>query len=493
MLVSDAAISGAVDPLVFGHRLRHFRRKAGLTLQKLGERVKRPAPYLSQLENGHVEPKIGLLNELAQALDCSVADLLAQTPPNRRAELEIAVERIQHEPAYRQLALPVLKPSAKVPDDVLEHIVTLYGAFSSDDQPNLEEPSADEVLVANARLRTEMRERSNYFAEIEAVAADALRAANYAGFGPISERTLIDLAEHFGFTVSRVKDLPRSARSVTDLASRIIYIPQRNEMPTRSARSVVLSTLGHFALQHSDPDTIVDYLRQRVESNYFAGAVLAPESAAVPFLREAMAAHDISAEDLKEVFYISYEMASHRITNLATRHLDLPVHFLRTDDDGVISKAYENDGVPLPIDSHGAPEGRQVPAGWGPRQVFRSADTYSLHNQYTETPNGTYWCVTHVVAANDPPNAVTLGTDSVHARHFRGSDTERHVSAGLSAAQAAKVDPSLRQTWAGNAWPSARDREFVLAGSGGGSFSPFPGVEMDEVYVFLERQAAADV
>lgn len=480
--------------MVIGHRVRHYRRRAGLTLQRLGERVGRPAPYLSQLENGRVEAKVGLLSDIAGALDCSLAEILDPSPPNRRAELEMAIARYQDEPLYAELGLPVLKPSARVPDEVLEHIVALYRSYSASEnasghKPPTADPIPDEVRVANADLRTEMRARSNYFGEIEAVASDALRAANYSGFGPISERTLIDLADHFGFSVDRVQDLPRSARSVTDLANRVIYIPQRNEMPTRSARSVVLSTLGHFALEHSDPATIVDYLRQRVESNYFAGAVLAPESAAVPFLREAKAAQDLSAEDLKEVFYISYEMASHRITNLATRHLDIPVHFLRTDDDGVISKAYENDGVPLPADSHGALEGRQVPPGWGPRQVFRSDDTYSLHYQYTDTPAGTFWCVTHVEADHDPPNAVTLGTDSVHARHFRGSDTERLVSGAPADEDTETVDPRLRKRWEGAAWPSARDREFVLAGSGGAGFSPFPGVEMDEVYTFLDRHA----
>ena len=91
----------------------------------------------------------------------------------------------------------------------------------------------------------------------------------------------------------------------------------------RQARSVVLQTLGHFALDHSDTRDFGDYLRQRIESNYFAAAVLAPEGPAVEFLREADAAEDISVEDLKEVFYISYEMATHRFTNLATQHLEI--------------------------------------------------------------------------------------------------------------------------------------------------------------------------
>ena len=48
----------------------------------------------------------------------------------------------------------------------------------------------------------------------------------------------------------------------------------------RSARSVIAQTLGRFALGHRDPADFEDYVRQRVEANYFAGALLAPEQAA---------------------------------------------------------------------------------------------------------------------------------------------------------------------------------------------------------------------
>jgi predicted transcriptional regulator len=35
---------------------------------------------------------------------------------------------------------------------------------------------------------------------------------------------------------------------------------------------------------------------------------------------------DLSVEDLRDVFAMSYEMAAHRFTNLATHHLGLPCH-----------------------------------------------------------------------------------------------------------------------------------------------------------------------
>ncbi|MEO2155746.1 MAG: helix-turn-helix transcriptional regulator, partial [Acidimicrobiales bacterium] len=61
----------AFDRIVLGHRLRHLRRGAGLTLSELGARIGRPASYLSQVENGRIEPKLGVLGDLATALDCS--------------------------------------------------------------------------------------------------------------------------------------------------------------------------------------------------------------------------------------------------------------------------------------------------------------------------------------------------------------------------------------------------------------------------------------
>ncbi|MEQ8717687.1 MAG: helix-turn-helix domain-containing protein [Acidimicrobiales bacterium] len=482
--------TGRLDLTVLGHRARHFRKRAGLTLGQVGEQVGVSAPYLSQVENGHSEPRLALVSDIAAALGVTASDLLDPTPPSRRAELEMRVEAMQADPSYVSLSLPELKPGARVPDDVLEHLVTVYDAWRNTDR-GADGAAVDPVRQANARLRAEMRDRSNYFAEIEAAAAEALAAGGYGGVGPISERTLLDVAAHYGFTINRVQDMPKSARSVTDLASRAIYIPQRNEMPTRAARSVVLSTLGHFALSHRDPGDVDEYLRQRVESNYFAGAVLAPESAAVPFLREAAEAGDLSAEDLKEVFYVSYEMATHRLCNLLTRHLDIPVHFLRTDEAGVVTKAYENDGVPFPTDVEGSPDGQQVPATWGPRQVFRSEDTFALHYQYTDTVAGTFWCVTHVEADRSPHNAVTMGTDDAHARCFRGSDTTRRLVSGQSTGEGGLSSSQLEARWAGRTWPSARDREFVLdAATSDGDFSPFPGVEMSEVYAFLERHAS---
>lgn len=476
---------------ILGKRVRHFRKIAKLTLDDVSAVVGKPSSYLSQLENGLNDPRASLVESLAEALDCTIQELNDPNPPSRRDELELAVEKAQQDPRYQDLNLPPFRPTAKTPDEALEHIASLYSTVVSLDEAAAIRPGDDE-RKANNDLRRLMRERNNYFADIEMEAQKVLDAVGYDGTGAISERTLIDIVAYYGFTVERVQDLPGSTRSITDQRGRTIFIPQRNSVPNRSARSIILQTLGHFVLGHRDSDDFSDYLRQRVESNYFAGAVLAPERAAVKFLNESYERKDISVEDLREVFYISYESAAHRLTNLATEHLGITLHFLRSDDEGVIWKAYQNNDVPMPTDLDGTAEGQRLCRRWGTRQAFESDSAYDLHYQWTETPTGKYWCVTYVEADRRPPHAVTVGTDADQAQYFRGSETERQ-SVSTCPDPMCCQQPAAQQSnrWRRVAWPSARDRSHVTSGlpAERPPFTKFPGVDMIEVYEFLDRHS----
>lgn len=472
--------------LILGHRLRHRRRELGLTLAELSKLTGRSSAYLSRLENGRVEPRFGFLATLAKALNTTTAFLLEQSAPDHRTELEIELEQLQDLQAYQELDLAPVKPSAQMTDDVLEHLVALGRALAHQPKPSLN--AIEEARRANAALRDEMRERDNYFSEIEQVAAEGLARAGYPGSGPISERVLTEIVRGYGFRIERVPGLPRTARSITDTRNKVIYIRDQSDLKVRQARSVVLQTLGHFALEHAGTTDFGDYLRQRVESNYFAAAVLAPEAPAVELLREAMQRGDISVEDLKETFYVSYEMAAHRFTNLATIHLGIPVHFLRTDAEGVINKGYSNDGIPFPTASDGGLEGERLPRQWGARQAWEARGHFLLHEQYTVTDHGEYFCVTYIETAVDRnPYAITLGTTAEHASSLRGSETLRREYARSSDVE---PDPRLERDWRDVAWPSAAERSHVLSAlpPATRSFTPFPGIDLLDVYRFLDRQ-----
>lgn len=476
-----------LDLVTFGQRLRHLRRTRGFTLADLGGRVGRAPSQLSLLENGRREPKLSLLTALATALDVPMNDLLRKQPPSRRAQLEIALEQAQRDPIYAQLGLGHLKVSKRVPNEVLEHILALYEELRRRQARPTATP--EEARAANAELRLHMRERGNYFPSIEEVAAETLDAVGHRS-GPLSQSTILAIVAHHGFSLHYASDLPRSVRSVTDLRNRRIYL-KRESLGMHSPRTILLQSLGHLALGHAMPKDFGDFLRQRVEANYFAAATLIPEQAAVEFLREAKQNRSLSVEDLRDVFSVSYEMAAHRFTNLATHHLDLPVHFVKSDESGIIYKAYENDGVMFPADAQGAIEGQRACRQWSSRRVFASQDRFSLYYQYTDTPSGTYWCVSHVDPSQERGFAVTLGAPYAESRWFRGRETTNRTTSGCPTGECCIRPPAdLAERWEGLAWPSARAHSHVLAALPPGTF---PGVDEAEVYSFLDRHGPGAV
>ncbi len=461
------------DPLIFGQRVRHVRRQRGLTLEQLGGLIGRPAPYLSMVENGKREPKLRLINQISEALGTTAADLLSHEPPSRRAALEVEVERIQTDPLYRRLGLPNLRVTVGTPDAALEHIVSLYGAWRQ-----AMADSSDEVELmrqAVVKLRVAAREAGNHRPEVEAVAAAALEAVGYEGNGALSQRIVMDLAEHFGFEVHSVAGFPATARSLVDRENGVLYIPQRDALRTRAARFVIFQSLAHVALGHTIPADYPTFLAQRLEANYLAGAFLLPEAPAVAQLRQAKERRDLAVEDLKDRFYTSYEAAAHRFTNLATAHLDIPTHFLRTDEQGIIRRSYENDGIPLPADTSGIVDGNRVCKEWPARAAFRSDETYDIYHQYTDTPAGTYWSSAHVEADRHPPHTISVGTDFEHARWFRGRGTQHE------AVSRCPTGPCCREpkgAWDERLWPVPLSLSHRIQALPQG---PFPGVDLREL------------
>lgn len=474
--------SGAFDPFSLGRRLRHLRKEQGLTLAQVSERSGIAASQLSLLENGKREARLSTLQRLARIYGATLDDLTAPVP-SRRAQLEIELERYMHSPLARERELPAVRISPRMPMDVLEALVRLHKELASDAAERIATP--EEARRANAQLRDEMRERDNYFGELEAEAAKLLQRVGYTS-GPLSQHLIGEIAEHLGFTLHQADDLPHSTRSVTDLKHMRIYLPiarTRDHEP----RSVLLQALGHFILGHEPPRSYGEFLRQRVETNYFAAALLMPEGPAVRHLQESKAARQIAVEDLRDAFAVSYEAASHRFTNLATKHLDIPVHFQRVHESGIIYKAYENDGVTFPKDNLGAIEGQPVCRYWTSRQVFDVSDKFNAFNQYTDTPSGTYWCTARVEYADSGIFSTCIGVRYKDSKWFRGRETrEKSVSGCPDPGCCRRAPEELTRRWAGHAWPSARTHAHLLAALPPGTF---PGVDDTEVFQFLDSHA----
>lgn len=474
-------ISTDFDSVALGRWIRHYRKTKGLTLDQLAKAIDASPSHLSLIETGQREARVTMLSKIADALDIPIASLMSPPKADRRTELTISLEHAQRSDLYSSLALRKVRVGPNLPTDALEALVGLHQELVR--RSSIAAATPEEARKANAQLRISMKKRNNYFREIEDEARQLLRAVKHQG-GPLGERRIEQLTRHLGFELVYVPNLPHSTRSLTDLKNRRIFI-QESETIGRDPRTVVLQALGHQVLKHQPPTNFADFLRQRVEVNYFAAALLISEEHAVPLLQRAKEGRYIAVEDLRDAFSVSYETAAHRFTNLATEHLGLQVHFLRVHESGTIYKAYENDNLPLPTDSLGSIEGQLACKHWASRAVFQARTPGVSFYKYTDTPNQTYWSAAQSEQTSAGHFSVSVGVTFADSKWFRGRETtHRTQSTCPDLACCKEPAAALQEKWAGYAWPSAHAHSHLLAALPPGTF---PGVDATEVFEFLEK------
>ena len=480
---ADAAEELEVDALTIGRRIRQLRTERSITLDELAAAVDRAPSQLSMIENGKREPKLTLLRAIARALDTTIDAVLEAGPLDERSSLEISLERAMKGSTFQSLGIEPFRIGKAIPTGMLKTVLALQGEIERLQDEHAATP--EEARRANVALRRLMRSQNNYFPDLEEHAREILDAVNHPG-GPLTQRTASDIAAHLGFTLHYVSDLPQTTRSVADIKNGRLYLSSALTAKG-DPRTAVLQALSSRMLGHEEPVSYASFLRQRVETNYLTGALLIPEAHAVPFLQEAKSRKAISIEDLRDAYSVSYETAAHRFTNLATRHLDIRVHFLKVHESGTITKAYENDDVNFPTDTLGSIEGQMCCRKWTSRVVFDEPDRFNPYYQYTDTGNGTYWCTARVESSTDGDHSVSVGVRFDDTRWFIGRETtNRGVSRHAVDVCCRRAPANLEEAWRKHSWPNVRTPRTLLATLPTGAF---PGVDTTDVYEFLEAHA----
>ena len=487
LVEARSAHASETDALTLGRRVRELRKRQGMTLEQLAAAIDRAPSQVSAIENGKREPRLPVLRALAQSLGTTIDELLDDAAPTERAALEIAVERAQRGAVFKSLGLQPVRVSPATSDETLRAILGLHQEVERLHHERAATP--EEARRANTELRAQMRVRGNYYADLERASRELLESVGYAG-GPVSQQVIADIAAKLGFTLHYVSNLPHSTRSVIDRRNGRIYLGSAQQ--SRDARAPILRAIASIVCRHEEPRNYGDFLTQRVEANYLAGAVLLPEQSAVAQIAEARKQRQISMEDLRDAFGVSYEMAAHRFTNLATEHFGLPVHFMKAHESGTLIKAYENDGVRFPSDALGNLEGAIVCRNWTARTVFSQPDRFNPWYQYTDMAHGgTYWCTSRVERAKEGMYSVSVGVAFDAVKWFRGRDTpHRHQSNCPDETCCRKASSNLTKKWEAAAWPEAATPTSLLAALPTGTF---PGVDAHEVYEFLEAQEAGSI
>ena len=149
-------------------------------------------------------------------------------------------------------------------------------------------------------------------------------------------------------------------------------------------------------------------------ANYFAGALLLPYGEFITEVERTR--YDV--ELLSNLFEMSYEAVAHRVCNLGDpKRPGIPMHFVRCDLAGNISKRYSATGLRFP-------EGTGSCAKWAVHQAFLTPSV--ITKQYSEMPDGaTFFCFAKVTVQPQKGSlvrgttyAIGLGTHADAAKHL---------------------------------------------------------------------------
>ena len=192
-----------------------------------------------------------------------------------------------------------------------------------------------------------------------------------------------------------VEDLPRSVRSVTDLRNRRIYLKQEPVGSTRRGRSCCrrsATSCSAMTCRATSPTSSGSGSR-RTTSPPRCSCRRQPPRRSWPTPSRPGTCR---VEDLRDVFSVSYEMAAHRFTNLATHHLGLPVTSSRTTRAASSTRPTRTTAWCCPPTRRVRSRASGMCRQWAGRRVFAAADRFRPYCQYSDTPSGTYWCIAHV-------------------------------------------------------------------------------------------------
>lgn len=222
----------------------------------------------------------------------------------------------------------------------------------------------------------------------------------------------------------RSAPLPKGLARQLAPSGRVLQVSET--MPRESATFSVAHHLAQLAASEeieailegsSLPEEALGLARNALAS-YFAGALLMPYE---PFLQ---ACKDLryDVERLEYRFHCSFEQVCHRMTTLQRPgQAGVPMHLIRTDVAGNISKRFSLSGIHIPRHAGACPR-------WNVHTAFLQPGR--LNVQISEMPDGRrFFCLARSIEKgghghNAPRRQVSigLGCDIVHARKLVYSD-----------------------------------------------------------------------
>ncbi|MCA9676481.1 MAG: DUF2083 domain-containing protein [Kofleriaceae bacterium] len=421
-----------MDTATIGQRLRELRLAKDLSQADMARQLEISPAYLNLLEKGRRTMQFPLLLRALELLGVELERFMASASHDHPEDV---LAHLLDDPLAKTLQLDE-DDVRKLRDEprVATTIAALFHLYKNTRaQLDVALSKLDDGVPApmgyapGDEVIDFLQAHKNYFAELEAAAEEIHADARLPRRFP-SEQLAQVLRDRFGLTVTIAPpDAEGSLVRAYDPAARSLQLS--SELSEQTTKFQLGHVVGLLVLEQSRlHERLVADLRPRHAetarlikihlANYFAGALLLPYG---DFFAEVQRTrYDVAL--LAKLFASSWEMVAHRMCNLADpRRPGVPLHFLRVDVAGNISKRYSASGLRFPYGHGSCPK-------WAVHAAFMSPALVT--KQYSVMPDGsTFFCFARVVSEPAAGSlvrgvnyAIGVGTAADDAHHLVYAD-----------------------------------------------------------------------
>lgn len=410
--------AGAMDELQIGGRISRLRRQARVSQADLAAAIGISGSYLNLIEHDRRKITVPLLLKISGYFGVDANELASNDESRLTGDLmEMFGDEIF---ADADITNVEVRDLARSNPQAGRAVLRLYDRYRTVGlAPKTETPEL--FHRATDLISDFLQTNANHFPTVEA-AAERVRADIDAGADEFASGLRAYLLNVFGHTV-RFAALPDGVTRSFDPARDRLLISEI--LPPETATFLIALHLGQLAagleinaLIADLPEGDAPHLGRRVLAAYFAAALIMPYAS----FHAAARAYRYDIDRLGRRFGASFEQVCHRMTTLQRPGmLGIPLHLVRTDIAGNISKRFSLSGIRIPRHSGACPR-------WNVYLAFLQPDRINV--QISQTPEGErFFCIAKATSKGDARFAaplrhfsIGLGCSILHAREMVYSD-----------------------------------------------------------------------
>ncbi|MEM9079183.1 MAG: helix-turn-helix domain-containing protein [Verrucomicrobiota bacterium] len=330
--------------LIFGLKLKQFRKSRKLSLKELSEASGLSISYLNEIEKGKKYPKTDKALALAQALKVPYDDLISL---KLVGPLE-ALSQILSTPFLQNFPLQEFGITTSGLMEFMSNHPDRFSTLITTVARIAHRHELDHEQLNVAALRSHIELHQNYFPHLERAADSFRRSQNWPLHPcPDWQQLAAFLSTRFNYHVdleSLDKDPPlRTYRSAykSHRKNPTLFLNPRlapSQLAFHLAREIAFCTLGLEDRANSDvikPHHSFHQLFNNFQASYFAGCLLLNRQTLTEDIRHVLAQRTLNSSSLHRWLFkynVTPELLFHRLAQLLPTRLSLPeMFFLRVD------------------------------------------------------------------------------------------------------------------------------------------------------------------